>query len=52
MKKLMLALKKNGSSNEKGASQPIHEADDNNCQDEDIFISSNEEIIKRSKSWH
>ena len=48
MKKLIkewkLALKKNGSSNEKEASKLIHEeVDDNNCEDGDVFISSNEE---------
>ena len=41
----MLAMKNNCSSNEKGVSQLIHEADDNNCEDEDVFMCSNEEII-------
>ena len=49
MKKLFkewkLALKKNGSSNEKGASKLIHKkVDDNNFEDEEVFINSNEVI--------
>ena len=40
-----MALKKNGSSNEKEASKLIHEKlDDKNCEDGDVLISSNEEI--------
>ena len=38
-----MALKKNGSSNEKEACKLIHEeVDDNNCEDGDVFINSNE----------
>ena len=48
----MLALRLNGSSNEKEVRQLIHEFDDINCEDEDAFISSNGEIIYGSKSWH